>query len=681
MAIKNWIFAKQNNPQAKQIAEKYDIPLFLADILINRGFDDLNKINHYLHPTVSSLNDPFLMPDMHKAVDRIKLAISNNESITIYGDYDVDGITSVSLLYLYLTSKGVTVHYYIPDRIDEGYGINCKAIDKIAANGSKLIISVDTGITACDEVEYAKTLGIDFVITDHHECAGKIPLAVAVCNPKRPDGNYPFRSLAGVGVVFKLICALHYPAPQEEIIQQYSDLVALGTISDVMPVVDENRYIIQRGLITMSQNRRGLYTLMLASGIRNPDQVSVFDVSFLIAPRINAAGRIGDSLKAVELLISNDPQIWSDVADYLCQLNNHRQTIEANIFAEADAIIQSKKLYKERTALILWKEGWHHGVIGIVASRLKDKYGLPTILFSVSENKAKGSGRSMEPLNLYVALSNLDNGDFQFGGHAMAAGITMDSSLLPAFKQSFCAYTKEHMENQPYTNSIIIDAQLFEEDFSLQNFQKISLLEPYGTNNEVPIFCVKNAIIRDIKPIGNQRHLRLVFQVGTKWINAVYFGMKPDSFSLEAQTSVDVIFQASINEFRGNSDIQMIVKGIRPYEKKYLQLQSDVAKATSGEIDSFYYPNRKIIANIYRFCQKCIENGNTLLEIIQLPVLIKKSGLGYYNLQSIVPSFEILEQIGVLEYIITDNQIMILSIDGTQKVSLEQSALYREMHG
>lgn len=680
MAIKNWIFPKQNHIRSQEIAEKYDIPLFLADILINRGLDSTDKIESYMHPTPASLNDPFLMQDMHRAVSRINTAIANNEIITIYGDYDVDGITSVSLLYLYLTSRGLKVYYYIPDRIDEGYGVNCKAIDKIAKNGSTLIISVDTGITACNEVEYAKTLGIDFVITDHHECAGQLPLAQAVCNPKRPDCNYPFRSLAGVGVVFKLICALHYPASQEELLKKYSDLVALGTISDVMPVVGENRYIIRRGLEEMSKKRGGLYALMQASGMRNLDQVSVFDISFLIAPRINAAGRIGDSLKAVKLLISENSRDWTEIADYLCELNNRRQTIEANIFAEADAIIQSKKLYKDQSALVLWKEGWHHGVIGIVASRLKDKYGLPTILFSVSGDKAKGSGRSMEPLNLYTTLNDLDEGSFQFGGHAMAAGITMDTVHLPNFKQRFCNYAKSKVGDMPYINSITIDAQLFENDFTLDSFRKISLLEPYGTCNEVPMFCVKNAIIRDLKPIGNQRHIRLVLQIGTKWINAVYFGMKPDSFALESQTSVDVIFQASINEFRGKSDIQMIIKGIRPYEKKYLQLQNDMKKAMRGEIDPVYFPDRKIIANVYRFCQKYIQKGETLLEITELPVLMKKSGLGYYNLQSIIPSFKILGQIGVIQYIITDQQLMVLSINDSQKVSLEQSALYKKMH-
>ncbi len=681
MAIKNWIFKKQNHPEAAKIAAKYDIPRFLADILINRGFTDESTVENCLYPSADLLNDPFLMQDMHLAVKRIKTAIFNKETITIYGDYDVDGITSVSLLYRYLTAQNLTVHYYIPDRITEGYGINASAIDKIAANGTTLIISVDTGITACDEVAYASDKGIDFVITDHHECSGQIPNAVAVCNPKRPDCTYPFRSLAGVGVVFKLISALHHPASQEWLLEQYADLVALGTIADVMPVIGENRYIIHKGLEILSKNRSGLNCLMQAAGIRNLDKISVFDVSFLIAPRINAAGRIGDSLKAVDLLIADNPTVWKETADYLCELNNKRQTIEANIFAEADAIIRDKKLYKDQSALILWKEGWHHGVIGIVASRIKEKYGLPTILFSVAGKKAKGSGRSLEPLNLYSALTELQDQTFLFGGHAMAAGITMKKENLPAFRDKFCAYAKKVTSKNPYINSVFVDAELFEPDFTLDAFKKISLLEPFGTNNEVPMFCVKNAILRDLKPIGNQRHMRLTFQIGSKWINAVYFGMKPELFALEAQTCVDVIFQASINEFRGKCDIQMIVKGIRPYEKKYRQLLSDTEIALSQNCDRRYFPNRKVIANIYRFAQRCVQNNNSLFEITELPVLIKKCGYGYYDIQSIILAFRVLNEIDVVQHIIVDQQLMVLSINNSKKVSLEQSSLYKKMNG
>lgn len=680
MAIRSWKFLKQNHIEAAEIAQRYDIPLFLANILINRGFCSTTEMANCLFPSADLLNDPFLLKDMDLAVTRIKKAVEQKEKVTIYGDYDVDGITSVSLLYLYLRSLGLVVDYYIPERIKEGYGVNCGAIDLIASGGTTLIISVDTGITACDEVEYAKTLGIDFIITDHHECASVLPNAVAVCNPKRSDCPYPYKTLAGVGVVFKLIAALHSPGSQDELLEKYGELVSLGTISDVMPVTGENRYIIQRGLRSLSANRKGLYSLMQCAGIRSIENVSVFDVSFLIAPRINAAGRIGDSLRAVELLISNKPQVWEDTSKYLCALNNQRQLIEANIFAEADAIIQDKKLYLDQSALILWKEGWHHGVVGIVASRIKEKYGLPTILFALSDGKAKGSGRSMEPLNLYNALSDMKSDYFQFGGHAMAAGITLEAKSLPRFKQDFCAYAKKVTAHTPYVNSVMIDAVLHEPDFTLDCFKKISFLEPYGMNNEVPLFCVKGAIIRDIKPIGNQKHLRLSFQIGSKWINAVYFGMRQESFPYETQNCVDVIFQASINEFRGNCDIQLIVKGIRPYEAKYNQLLSDLEATLHHQLQPAHFPDRAVISNLYRFSKKCVEKEETLFEIIDLPVLIKKSGFGYYDIQKILLSLRVLEQIGILRYAIVDRQLMILSVDGSKKVSLEQSELYRQMN-
>lgn len=679
MAIRSWHFAKQNHPAAAEIAAQYHIPQFLADIMINRGFDTPEEIQNCLYPSDKSLIDPFRMKDMDKAVARIHRAIDRKETVTIYGDYDVDGITAVSLLYRYLTSKGLQVHYYIPDRITEGYGMNCGAIDKIADNGSTLIISVDTGITACKEVLYAKEKNIDCVITDHHECAGALPEASAVCNPKRPDCPYPFKALAGVGVVFKLISALHAPLTQEDILEQYGELVALGTISDVMPVTGENRFIIRKGLEKLSQNRSGLYCLMQSAGIRSIENVTVFDVSFLIAPRINAAGRIGNSLKAVELLVSNDRKCWESVSGYLCELNNQRQLIEANIFAEADAIIQDKKLYLDQSALVLWREGWHHGVVGIVASRIKEKYGLPTILFALSDKHAKGSGRSLEPLNLYNALSDLGGNYFQFGGHAMAAGVTMNVSDLPKFKQQFCNYAKQKTANSPYINSVMIDAKLSPSDFTLENFRKISFLEPYGMCNEVPMFFVRNAIIRDIHPIGNQKHLRLSLQIGSQWINGVYFGMRPEAFPHEAQSSVDVIFQASINEFRGKSDIQLIIKGIRPYEKKYMEMLESTDNALQGNIAPENYPDRNAISNIFRFCRRAIGAKETLFEIPDLPILMKKSGFGFYDIQKILPSLKILNQIGVLRYAVIDRQLMLLSVDESKKVSLEHSELYRRM--
>ncbi len=681
MAIRSWKFLEQNHIEANDIARKYDIPLFLANILINRGFCSSAEMATCLFPSADLLNDPFLMKDMNLAVNRIQKAVEQNETVTIYGDYDVDGITSVALLYLYLTSLGLKVNYYIPQRITEGYGINCNAIDAIASTDTTLIISVDTGITAYNEVEYAKSIGIDCIITDHHECGEMLPNAVAVCNPKRSDCPYPFKALAGVGVVFKLIAALHLPASQQELLQKYGELVALGTISDVMPVTGENRYIIQQGLLSLSSNRKGLYHLMQVAGIRNIEHVSVFDVGFLIAPRINAAGRIGDSLRAVELLVSEERSVWENTSNYLCALNNQRQLIEANIFAQADAIIQEKKLYLDQSALILWKEGWHHGVVGIVASRIKEKYGLPTILFAVSDGKAKGSGRSLEPLNLYNTLTDIKSDYFQFGGHAMAAGITMESKFLPRFKQAFCAYAKKKTENLSYVNSVMIDAVLQEQDFTLENFKKISFLEPYGMCNEVPLFCVKNAIIRDIKSIGNQKHLRLTFQVGNKWINAVYFGMKYENFPYEVQSCVDAVFQASINEFRGKSDIQMIIKAIRPFEAQYRKLLNDFENTNKQQILPSHYPDRNSISNIYRYCKKCIHREETLFEIIDLPVLIKKDGLGYYDVQKILLSFQILKEIGVLHYAIISRQLMILSIDDSKKVSLEQSKLYRQIIG
>ena len=676
--MKEWIYPTDHPDLSRPIAEEFDIPVFLAEMLIRRGYDDPQKIRSFLSPDNSLLRDPFLMKDMDRAVRRIRQAIRNGETVTVYGDYDVDGITSTALLYLFLKETGVTVHYFIPDRISEGYGIHADAVRKISENSSTLIISVDTGITACEEAEYAKTLGIDFVITDHHECGEIIPDAAAVCNPKREDCPYPFKCLAGVGVVFKLICALCCDTPPDVLLDRFGDLVALGTVADVMPLIGENRYIVKKGLSVLGKNKQGLQTLMRLSGVRNPEKLSVFDISFLLAPRINAAGRIGDPLRAVELLITDQEETQISIAEYLCTLNNKRQQIESVIFEEAEQIIFEKRLYRQRS-IVLWKEGWHNGVIGIVASRIKEKYGLPTILFSVTGKSAKGSGRSIEPVNLYNAFSRIDLPSAKFGGHAMAAGITIDTEDLPKFAAEFESVVKSITDQTPFVNTVTIDAILTEKDLTLPAFRSVFLLEPFGTQNETPMFCAQSVCIRNVTPIGNNKHLKLLLQAGGKTISAVYFGISAEQFGHSIGEYVDVLFQASVNEFRGNVDIQMIVRSVRSYKRKFESQLQEIDQIRKRDFSDLSAPTRQEIAAVYRFCRAELKENRCLWEQILLPNFLVKSGYGRFSLPTVLLSLLVLRDIGVLEYGTPDDNILLLGINETKKASIESSETYKKL--
>lgn len=677
MGEKEWIILQQNHAHAAALATVFKIPLFLADILINRGFKTPEEVETFFHPDQKALLDPFLLKDMDKAVSRISRAIEQKEIVAVYGDYDVDGITSVSLLKRYLSAQGLQVFCYIPDRITEGYGIHNEAIDRIAKTGASLIISVDTGITACSEVEYAASLGLDFIITDHHECGESVPHAVAVCNPKQSDCPYPFKSLAGVGVVFKLICALDQRS-DAELLSIYGDLVALGTVADVMPMIGENRYIVKQGLSVLAKNKAGLAALMKQSGIRNPQKISVFDISFLLAPRINAAGRIGDPMKAVQLLTQTDPNCYNDIAAYLCEKNNERQRMESEIFKQAEQIIRTRHLCDHQNVLVLWSEQWHHGVIGIVASRIKEKYGIPTILFSISGNKAKGSGRSVEPLNLYEALNGLHQSYFQFGGHAMAAGITMNVSDLPRFRDDLQQYVTDFMGKQTFVNHLIVDAVLKEDDFCENAFESISRLEPFGNKNEAPLFCVRSAVIKNITPIGGRRHTRLLFAIGKKRVSAVYFGVSVDALGYARDESVDVLFQAAINEYCGRREIQMIVKAIRPFENKYYALISDVSDALLQKFEGRVC-TRSEIAAVYRFCRHALRAQMALPEYILLPNLMKQLGFGSVSLFQFTVSLMILKEIGILEYAVAQQRLLLLQIHDEKRVLLDHSDIYRKI--
>ena len=567
------------NPDALTVSglsKELQISEFLSKLIVAKGFSEKADAEKFLLGESEQLNDPFLMPDMDKAVERIKKAISANEKILIYGDYDVDGVTSVSLLLLYLKDKGIDADYYIPERVNEGYGLNNTAIDKFKDDGITLIITVDSGITAGEEVNYAKSCGIDVVITDHHECRENLPDAVAVVNPHRADSVYPFQELAGVGVVFKLVCALEGNKGLDKLCKKYSDIVALGTVADVMPIIGENRVVVKLGLQRLENTSNiGLKALISAAFSEKRSsknkKLTSSSISFGLAPRINAAGRIGDVNKAVKLLITENQQEAENIADYLCSVNRERQLIENEIFEQATAMLESGTEYDDDKIIVLTSDSWHLGVIGIVASKITDKYGLPSILVSVDGDTGKGSGRSVKGFNINEAISQCKELLIKYGGHELAAGLTVSSKNISEFRKMINKYAKKSFDFDSICTYMDADCELEPKDVTVENALEIVKLEPYGLRNNEPVFYMSDVTIKEIYSIGEGKHIKLILEKNGVLLTAVYFGMSKENFTYFEGAKADFMFNLGYNDFRGCVTVQMVIRDIRPESKAFAQ--------------------------------------------------------------------------------------------------------------
>ncbi len=566
---KIWNIGKPDLSIASGLSSELGISEFLSKLIVSKGFTEKNQAADFINGGSEQLYDPFLMPDMDKAVKRINQAISSNEKILIYGDYDVDGVTSVSLLLLYLKDRGIVADYYIPERVNEGYGLNNAAIDKFHDDGITLIITVDSGITAGEEVNYAKSRGIDVVITDHHECRENLPDAVAVVNPHRADSVYPFQELAGVGVVFKLVCALEGNKGIDKLCKKYSDIVALGTVADVMPIIGENRVIVKLGLEMLQKTSNvGLKALILAAFSEKRStknrKLTSSSISFGLAPRINAAGRIGDVNKAVKLLITENPQEAENIADYLCSVNRERQLIENEIFEQATAKLESGTDYDNDKVIVITSDSWHLGVIGIVASKITDKYGLPSILISVDGDTGKGSGRSVRGFNINEAISQCKELLVKYGGHELAAGLTVCRENIPEFRKMINEYATKTFDFDSIYTYIDADFELKPEDITVENALEIVKLEPYGLRNQEPVFYMPDVTIKEIYSIGEGKHIKLILEKNGVVMTAVYFGVSKENFAYFEGSKADFMFNLGYNDFRGCITVQMVIKDIRP---------------------------------------------------------------------------------------------------------------------
>lgn len=557
---KKWQINETNKEQIQEIKEKYQLNDLLATILSNRNIITEEQIKLFLNPTRNDFYDPFLMTDMEKAVERIIKAIDNQEKVTIYGDYDVDGITSITVLKSFLRDVGLEVLTYIPNRLDEGYGLNKNAIDKIAENGTKLMITVDCGISGNDEIEYANSLGIETIVTDHHEPGNELPNALAVVDNKRKDSKYPFRELAGVGVVFKLTQALSERLGlKAEAYLKYLDIVCVGTISDIVPLVDENRVIAKLGLMLVKQTKNiGLRAIINSSGYSKIDSNTV---SFGIAPRINACGRMGKADEALRLLLSSDINEVNELINKLNIHNKERQETEKSIFENAVEKIERENLDKNR-AIVVGGENWHHGVIGIVASKITDMYFKPSILLSFEEDGiGKGSGRSIPGFDLHEALTKCKDSIEKFGGHSMAVGVTVLKKDLEEFREKLEKIAEENRTEEiiPIIN---IDAKINLSDVNKEMVDSMKELEPFGEANKMPIFAFKNLKIDSIRSLSEGKHLKLTLKDNNNIINAIGFNIGNLADVYRIGDKVDVVGVLEINTFGGVDNLQINIKDI-----------------------------------------------------------------------------------------------------------------------
>jgi len=528
--------------------------------LTSRGVTDFKDVQTMLGDGSAGLYDPFLMADMSKAVSRIKKAVETGERIAIYGDYDVDGMTSCVTLALWLRSKDADFEIYIPERVD-GYSLNNAALDELKSRGAGLVITVDCGIIANEEASYAKKIGLDLVITDHHECRDILPEACAVINPKRSDCNYPFKSLAGVGVAFKLVCALEDDYLSDDIFRLYSEFAAVGTVADVMPVTGENRELIKRGLRVLNTDPcPGLRHLLHQIGTEY-GKVTASTIGFTLAPRLDAAGRMRKAGLSVDLLLTENDEEAERLAVELCQLNTERRNIEQKIYDEATAMMSD---FDPDEPIVLARHGWHQGVTGIVASKMAEQYQLPTIIISIDDDGVgRGSCRSHRSFRIYDAVCSCDDILDNYGGHDMAAGVTIAEKSIDELRRRIIKYYRDNIESIPATG-LELDFEVEKPELlTLQNIEALEQLEPFGNGNPPPCLCIFGASVVSIQSIGSGKHSRLRIEKSGANFDCIFFSVPADELGVSDGAVVDIAFEPQINDFRGRSSVQLQLFDIR----------------------------------------------------------------------------------------------------------------------
>ncbi|MCI5682750.1 MAG: single-stranded-DNA-specific exonuclease RecJ [Clostridiales bacterium] len=676
-----WLIKKQDEAAVAEIRKQFGFCDAVARVLYNRGLTDRKSIESFFDIDIANLHDPLLLADMEKATSRIKRAVENGEKITVYGDYDVDGITSVVLMYRCLTSLGANVDYYIPDRTEEGYGLNSSALRSIYDSGTSLIVTVDTGTTAVEEIAEAENYGLDVIVTDHHECKPTLPVCVAVVNPKRPDSVYPYKELAGVGVVFKLVCALI--GDSTKAFSLYGDLVSIGTIADIMPLVDENRVLVSLGLDLLRKRPScGIKALLEASGGYKHGQITASTIAFQVAPRINAAGRIGDPKRSVELLLCEDPEQAASLAEGLCDENRTRRQMEADIIADVEKMLENRN--PSDRIIVVGSENWHHGVIGIVASKIVEKYHLPCILVCFDGDRAKGSARSIKDVSMFELLTQSSRHLEKFGGHEMAAGLTLARKDFDGFVRDITAIANEKITDDMMIPVVESECEIPFSEISLDTVHELQRLEPFGTGNPTPNFAFGNVVISDIIAVGAGMHLKLTFSYSGQDFSAMLFGTTLQDFDFATGDTVDIVFSMSENFFNNRYSLNMSLKRMRlceETEKKEAEEENLYNRFISGEKEDGIVLTRKEFTAVYRHLHRNYVNARqTRYMPHALARGFARKGLEGFGFCKLMLCLNILSELGIIEYAYNEN-VNITFRDTQNKKNLADSKTWRAVGG
>lgn len=672
MILRKWEVRPLDKERAAAFAQTYGVPFFLAMLMNIRGFDDAAHLREFLGEG-EPLSDPFLLKDMDKAAARITRAVDNMEKIAVYGDYDADGVTSTAMLYSYLETRGADVIFYIPQREGEGYGMNMGAVEYLKEQGVSLIVTVDNGISSVQEVARANELGIDVVVTDHHRPQEILPDAVAVVDAYRPDDTSPYKHFSGVGIAFKLLMALEDGAGDvEDLLEAYSDLAAIGTIGDIVPLTGENRTLIRAGLERLSQSDRpGVQALLENAGVAGKALTST-NVAFTLVPRINATGRMGAPERAVRLLISGYEEEAEVLSEEICADNEERRRVEAEIAEAAFADIEAKGYMKDRV-VVVDDENWHHGVIGIVASRVTERCGKPCMIISRGETEAKGSGRSIEGFSLFEAICACGDLLIKFGGHPMAAGITLKPENIEAFRKRINQYAAEHFPQMP-TQTVTLDCKLNPAALSVSMAQSLTQLEPFGNGNPQPVFGLFNMELSNVTPVGGGGHLRLTLEKNGAVITAMRFNTKPEELPYHIGDKIDLAVQLEAREFRGQPSLTVIVRDMKfaafNTEKNIASLASfekwQRGEVLSAEDKNRLYPDRACLAAIYRALRTV--NGKETDQVRFVSQFGKDMTLGLFKTALLV-----FEERGLVHSEIADDTFTATLIETSGKTDITRS--------
>ena len=615
------------------------------------------------------LPDPFSLTDMAVAAGRVGLAMTRGEKIAVFGDYDVDGITATCLLTHFLRRHGADCVCYIPGRLEEGYGLNEPALRQLAAEGVRLVVTVDCGITAVEETALAAGLGMDVVITDHHECKERLPDAVAVVDPQRPDGGYA-GSLSGVGVAFKLACALS--GDPEEMLREYADMVCLGTVADVIPLVGENRIYVKEGLAVLNgKPRPGLAALMAQCGCES-GSVTASTIGYMLAPRINAAGRMGKIDAALELFLTQDPVRGEAAARELCEMNRERQAVESEIYRQAVEALQGSTA---PDAIVLADERWHQGVVGIVASRIAEEYACPAFLICLDGAHGKASSRSHGGFNLFASLRALSGLLESYGGHELAAGFTISRENIPEFRRQVCALAHAYFQDDVPRQALDIDCAVTPEVLTVPNIESLDILEPCGCGCPRPVLMVSGAVVDRITMVGGGRHMRLRLRCGHCGLNAIYFSMTPETACIAPGDLVDVAFVPQVNEYRGERAAQLNVVDIRPScdvpcgteTAAYRMLREDRISREDAQV---LLPSRQTLATVWRYLSSRQTGQESPVCLCRKIVRWSRQPM---NLGQLLTCLDIFQDVGLLRVARSRNYIAIQLTPGPGKADLNES--------